>query len=143
MNCPICKNNASYYKDQKGWFCHSCNQWLTSVNPGISGPAPIILSDWETPGMAALSGFAMAGIGSVAALFYWDMFTFWPAVGFILFFLMCIVPLLGAILVLAGQLKIGGYLLMIGGVVMVPIGLISIIGGQAALKIDKINKGKQ
>ena len=143
MNCPICRSNASYYKEQKGWFCHTCNQWLTAANPGEPNPDMIILSDWETPGMAALSGFVIAGIGLFASLFYLELFTAWPIFGIIMLIVMCVIPVSGSLLVLAGQLKVGGYLLMIGGVVMIPIGLISIFGGQAALKIDKYNKGKR
>jgi hypothetical protein len=95
----------------------------------------------ETKGGVMLLGGIEIAIGLFAALYAVVQFSeFDPETGAIAGIVMgvwaVLLPIIGLVLIGIGQNKIGGVILVIGSVICIPIGLVGIMGGINAFKLD-------
>ena len=115
---------------------------ISNINliPGVK------LGKWDKRWVACALGAVMFIVGIFLTDFFASLFYFEPLIGLIFGYLTIICPLMGILLIAIGHFKPGGIILIIGSVVMVPIGLIGIYGGVIALRLKtartKINEHK-
>ncbi len=98
------------------------------------------LGKWDKKWVACCWGIIISVIGFFITYFTFTLFYFEPLISIFFAYFTIIVPLMGTVLIGMGYFKSGGVLLIIGCILLIPIGLIGIFGIRIAFKLGKAEK---
>lgn len=133
MQCNKCKSTLIYNENDKMWQCPKCRTFVRPMNEKYES----FLKD-DLKKKAALSGFIPAFI-LLAGMYYvteGDIF-FWPLFSAVFIIWGVAFPCLGATLILMEKFTIGGIILAIGSLLLIPMGLLGIYYGNQSIQLGK------
>lgn len=108
------------------------------VMPTIIQHPELKLGKYHKKGYAVILSVIMCLLGALFGYIFFDLLDLIPIMGIIIVYILFILPLISTITIGLGFYRLGGILLIIGSIIIIPIGLIGIYGGLIALKLAKV-----